>query len=470
MGAGTRKTSVTRDSSAAHPATEAAGHAGASARSRGPGRGRRREGTPVRLGPGRHRGHQHRPGRHQRHGAQGQQQCRHRAQHRQAEGERVQPQGRVAALQREVDHRAHGEGQGGEPARPGHGPGEPVRGTLPVRRCVLQGCGGSRGPRPGVLYDVCPRGGRPGLTGLPLGARSPFRAKAVAVQPFQAQAVDQLDQFPDGAAGGGHAECLLADVGLLRLLVQQGHLLHRPVCHYRVHQVADGVAVRRAGCRAGAGSELHRVVVERPDGDWRRRLVGVAHARTGSGRWTGLVRADGVRLGGREVLVRLVRPVRDGLSGPRLRGIQPVVGGRRGRPTRAGVRGLGGGRVRRVRVRGNGPGCGPALLGGRRLRSRPGRRGGSRGRRARRPGGRPGGMRRRAVGTSPGTCRTGRRRAARSSAPPGACRWRRLSRRTAGRTRSARRVWQVSFERGDEEQVVILASVGRVRPLLRPVV
>ena len=243
-------------------------------------------------------------------------------------------------------------------------------------------------------------------------------------------------------------------------------LLQRPVGHGRVHQVADGVAVRRAGCRAGAGSELHRVVVERPDGDWRRRLVGVAHARTGSGRWTGLVRADGVRLGGREVLVRLVRPVRDGLSGPRLRGIQPVVGGRRGRPTRAGVRGLGGGRVRLVRVRGNGPGCGPVRLGGRRLRSRPGRRGEPR-----------------AAGPAAGGP-TWWDAAAGCGYPA-----RYVSYRSAAGCALVCSTWCVpvatvvsadgwadpfgssgmagSFEPGDEEQVVILASVGRVRATLR---
>ncbi|MFE5753717.1 hypothetical protein ACFQ7I_08420 [Streptomyces massasporeus] len=42
-------------------------------------------------------------------------------------------------------------------------------------------------------------------------------------------------------------------------------LLQRPVGHGGVHQVADGVAVGRAGGRAGAGPELHRVVVEGPD-------------------------------------------------------------------------------------------------------------------------------------------------------------------------------------------------------------
>jgi hypothetical protein len=152
-GAGTRKTSATRDSSAAHPATEAAGHAGASTRSTVRDRDADGRELPYAWAPASTVGTSTAPGRHQRHGAQGQQQCQHRAQHRQAEGERVQPQGRVgpASSGPAVSARAGARCSSAWSVRGGLS-GPRLRGIQPVvggRRGRPARCPGAEGDGPG---------------------------------------------------------------------------------------------------------------------------------------------------------------------------------------------------------------------------------------------------------------------------------------------------------------------------------
>ncbi|CAM5468708.1 hypothetical protein SHIRM173S_04820 [Streptomyces hirsutus] len=205
-----------------------------------------REGTAGGVGPGQG-GRQHDRRRQYQHaGAYDQEQGQRRAKHRQTDREGVRDQGETVAPQREVDHRTHGECHRGGPARPGHGPDglrvRPAGAPDPPPRVQGRRAQGAavrgretRVRSPTVL--VVPHA--PALLPAPVPALVlvPGRFGRGAVGAIRrgqrGQTVYQLDQFLDGAAGGGGPQCLLTAVGCQLLAVQQrhqpGHVLHRAV-------------------------------------------------------------------------------------------------------------------------------------------------------------------------------------------------------------------------------------------------